>query len=106
MQITFSPMRRDGPLELSRSGDTLLVNGEAFDFSPLPEGATLPRAAIASDLFAGPVERADGTLSLTLVLPHGARAPQETLFPAPLTLTGDGPVSLPPFDTEETGDDD
>jgi len=104
MQITFSPSRRDRPLHLTRSGDTLTINGETFDFSPLPEGATLPTNAIASDWFVGPVARTGGELHLTLVLPHGANAPQETLFPAPLTLTGDGPVPLPPYDTEETDD--
>jgi len=100
MQITFSPQRRDTPLALSRSGDTLTINGEAFDFSPLPEGATLPQEAITGDWFAGPVERIDGELHLTLALPHGANAPHETLFPAPITLTGDGPVALPPYEVE------
>jgi hypothetical protein len=100
MQITLSPARRDMPLTLSRNGDALTLNGEVFDFTPLPEGATLPHEAIASDWFAGPVERVGGTLRLTLVLPHGANAPQETLFPAPLTLTGDGPLTLPPYATE------
>ena len=100
MQITLSPTRRDTPLSLSRNGDTLTLNGEVFDFSPLPEGATLPPEAIASDWFAGPVERVGGALRLTLVLPHGANAPQETLFPAPLTLTGNGPVALPPYELE------
>jgi hypothetical protein len=105
MQITLSPARRDARLDLSRNGDTLTINGEAFDFSPLPEGATLPAEAIASDWFAGPVERVDGELHLTLVLPHGADAPQETLFPAPLTLTGDGPVTLPSYEKETDNDD-
>ena len=67
MQITLSPARRDTPLTLSRTGDALTINGEVFDFTPLPDGATLPREAIASDWFAGPVERVDGTLHLTLV---------------------------------------
>ncbi|WP_439526171.1 hypothetical protein [Roseovarius mucosus] len=100
MLITLSPARRDTPLTLSRNGDVLTINGEVFDFTPLPEGATLPREAIASDWFAGPVERVGGTLRLTLVLPHGANAPQETLFPAPLTLTGNGPVALPSYELE------
>jgi len=104
MQITLSPMRRTARLSLSRSGDTLTINGEDFDFSPLPEGATLPAEAIASDWFAGPVERTGGTLRLTLALPHGADAPQETLFPAPLALTGDGPVRLPAYEIEEADD--
>ena len=27
--------------------------------------------------------------------PHGADAPEETRFPAPLTASGDGPIALP-----------
>jgi hypothetical protein len=102
MHITFSPSRRDTPLDLSRNGDTLTINGETFDFAPLPDGATLPADAIPSGWFAGPVERVGGVLHVTLILPHGANAPQETRFPAPITITGDGPVSLPPYDAEET----
>ncbi|MGX0876212.1 hypothetical protein ACSSV4_000887 [Roseovarius sp. MBR-154] len=104
MQITLSPSRRDTALELSRNGDTLTINGETFDFSPLPDGASLPTEAIGSDWFAGPVERVGGVLRLTLILPHGANAPEATRFPAPITLTGDGPVSLPPYEIEETDD--
>lgn len=100
MKITLSPQRRTDTLTVSRSGDTLTINGETFDFSPLPEGATLPQEAIGSDWFAGPVERVGGVLHVALVLPHGANAPEQTRFPAPITLTGDGPVALPPYETE------
>jgi hypothetical protein len=100
MHLTFSPMRRDDLLTLTRSGDVLTINGAAFDFSPLPEGATLPPEAIDSDWFAGPVEQIGGILHLTLILPHGASAPQETRFPTPLTVTGDGPVTLPLYEFE------
>ena len=96
MQIAFSPVRRNETLTLHRAGDVLTINGEAFDFGPLPDGATLPREAIDSDWFAGPVERIDGLLHLTLVLPHGPHAPEATRYPAPVVLTGDGPVALPP----------
>lgn len=105
MNLTFSPVRFDATLELARRGDTITINGEAFDFSPLPDGATLPPEAITSDWFAGPVERVGGVLHITLRLPHGANAPQETLFPTPLTLTGNGPVSLPPYDMETSNAD-
>jgi hypothetical protein len=105
MHIQLSPVRRDETLSVEVEGDTLILNGEAFDFAPLPAGATLPRAAIASDWFAGDVRRDEaGDLHLALVLPHGAEAPDETLFPAPITAQ-DGPVPLPPFE-KETADAD
>jgi len=101
MQLTFSPMRREEQLTLSRVGDVLTINGEAFDFSGVPAGATLPRDAIACDWIAGDVER-DGTGALTvpLILPHGANAPEETRFPIPITVTADGAIALPPYDKE------
>lgn len=98
MQITLSPMRRDDRLTLARKGDVLTVNGDDLDFGPLPEGAVLPAAATGCDWIVGDVTRTGGVLHLTLILPHGGNAPYETLFPAPLTLTGDGPVDLPPTD--------
>lgn len=97
MKITFSPSRMDTPLTLEKQGDVLTIQGEAFDFTPLPDGHTLPRAAVACDWLASDVTRVDGALQLALVLPHGPQAPQETLFPAPMILASDGPVDLPPF---------
>ena len=101
MQITLTPVRLDTPLTLHRSGDVLTINGTAYDFGPLPEGAILPRAAVDCDWLASDVERIGGEIHLTLILPHGAHAPEATRHPAPLTLTGDGPVALPAHDTEE-----
>ncbi|ETX26451.1 hypothetical protein, partial [Roseivivax isoporae] len=99
MHLILSPARRDEPLALSRAGDVLTVNGQVLDFGPLPEGATLPRAAIDCRWIAGDVERAaDGTLTVPLILPHGPDAPEATRFPDPVTLTADGPVTLPPYD--------
>jgi len=99
MQITLHPMRRDDRLELSRSGDIVTINGEAFDFSGLPAGATLPRDAVVCDWLAGDVSRdsaADGAgLRLALILPHGAQASEAARTPVPLELSADGPVTLP-----------
>ncbi|HCI1794214.1 TPA: hypothetical protein NOE57_006458, partial [Pseudomonas aeruginosa] len=39
----FAPLPgSDERLSLSRAGDVLTVNGQAFDFTPLPEGGELP----------------------------------------------------------------
>lgn len=50
MQFSFSPVRRDDTLELSKSGDVLTIKGEVYDFTSLPEGATLPRGAVSCEL--------------------------------------------------------
>lgn len=98
MLINLSPVRMDEELVMDREGDMVMLNGVEFDFSQLPEGATLPRGAIDSPWFAGPVERIDGELVLTLVLPHSANAPEETRFPEPISLSEDGHVELPAYE--------
>lgn len=95
MIISLSPQRRDDVLAVSVAGDVLLLNGEAFDFGPLAEGATLPQDAIDCEWFAGPVSRENGSLRLTLLLPHGANPSQSVAFPQPIVTQGDGPVALP-----------
>lgn len=96
MILTFSPVRSPAPLALARSGDALIVNGERFDFAPLPAGGALPREAIGSEWFAGDATRDDdGTLRLALVLPHGPGASEAARFPEPVEAPSDGPISLP-----------
>ena len=100
MKISFTPVRRDDLLSLIVDGDTLTINDEAFDFTPLSEGQTLPRADVPCDWLTSDVERINGEIHLTLILPHGAKAPQETRFPQPITAN-DGPVSVPPHSLSE-----
>lgn len=104
MHITFSPVRSDAPLTISVAGDVLTINGEEFDFSPLLDGELLPNAAVASDFITSDVERLDGKIHLTLLLPHGARAPESVRFMPPLTITS-GELPLSPNDPEEPTDD-
>jgi hypothetical protein len=100
MRLSFSPVRTDARLSLEVAGDVLIINGESFDFSGLPEGASLPQTAVASGWLISDVERTAGEIALTLLLPHGATAPATTLFPAAITVP-DGPVALPAYDTGE-----
>lgn len=95
MHITLSPVRLDETLAATRAGDVLTLNGEAFDFGPLPEGATLPAEAVDSEWIVGPVSRIDGELHLTLRLPHGPNPSRAVAFPEPVTVTQDGPIPLP-----------
>ena len=100
MHIKLTPQRSDDTLSLARQGSALIINGQAFDFGPLPDGAVLPRDAVDCAYLASDVTRVGGILQLTLILPHGANAPRETLFPAPPDLAADGPATLPPHDIE------
>ena len=104
MHITLSPVRLDEPLAATRAGDVLTLNGEAFDFTQLPEVATLPAEAIDSDWIVGPVSRIDGELHLTLRLPHGPNPRQAVAFPEQVHVTEDGPVALPGNESSPTYD--
>jgi hypothetical protein len=95
MRINLSPQRRDDKLEVVRSGNILIVNGEVFDFSRMADGDTLPRSAIQSEWFVGDIEHIDGELTLTLLLPNPWNYSPAQAFPADLVNVPNGPVSLP-----------
>lgn len=96
MKINLSPIRADWePLVVSKSGEVLTVNGEDYDFSVIPEGATLPGGCIESKYFTGDIHRDNGEIELTLVLPHGPNPPAEVAFPQQIATDTDGPVAIP-----------
>ncbi len=95
MIIKLSPVRRDSRISVSVNGNTISINEEVFDFSPLQDGDTLPRAAIDSPWFAGDVTRVDGVLHVSLMFPHGAYAGEAARFPMPIEVVEDGPIQLP-----------
>jgi len=95
MQISFSPQRRDDTLIVNRVDDVLTSNGEAFDFSSLPDGATIPEGCVPCEWIVGPVERIGGAIHLTLILPHGANPSHSVAHPAPLIDPPDGLLALP-----------
>ena len=95
MQIKLSPQRRDDALTVSKQGDALTINGAAYDFSAVTEGATLPASATGCEFITGNIERIAGVLYLTLLLPHGTDPSQAVCFPSPFINPADGPLELP-----------
>ncbi|MDX0671067.1 hypothetical protein GOD80_27600 [Sinorhizobium medicae] len=95
MKIDLSPQRRDDLLEVTKAGDALTINGMAFDFSTLPDGATIPAGEVPCEWLVGPVERIAGELHLTLILPHGPGPSQAVAFPPLLIDPPDGVIALP-----------
>ena len=95
MKIALSPQRRDDAIEVSKSGEILTINGAPFDFSALPDGATIPAGEIPCDWIMGPVERVGGQLQLTLILPHGPNPSAAVAFPSQLIDPPDGAIALP-----------
>lgn len=82
-------------MSVIRSGDSIVINGEVYDFSPLADGDTLPATAINSQWFAGQVDRVDGQLALTIFLPLPSNFSPEQAYPKPLLDVPDGVVTLP-----------
>lgn len=101
--ITLVPQRRDDGYALAVRGEALVFDGAVLDLSGIPEGASLPAAAVDCPWLApgSCLQRSGGALHLALILPHGpvppqaAGAAQAVLFPTPLQVPGDGPVRLP-----------
>lgn len=94
MFIKLSPQRRDDTLSVTRTGDVLNINGINYDFTQLPEGATLPSDAVDCEYIVGDITRINGELELTLLLPIGPNAPKEQAFPEPIIVNGDGVIQL------------
>lgn len=101
MHISLSPMRHDGSLTVIRDCDKLRINGELFSFISLPDGATIPAGVVPSEWITGPVERINGDIHLTLILPHGPNPSDAVAFPAPLINPPDGPLAIPSDPVEE-----
>jgi hypothetical protein len=94
MHVSFTPQRRDDALTLEHTApDRLRINGELFNFGPLPEGGTLPD--VPCGWIVGPVHRIDGEIHLTLILPHGPTPSEAVAFPEPIHVTQDGPIVIP-----------
>lgn len=92
MQITLVPIRSKDTRDVAKAGDVLTIAGKPLDFSALPDGATLPRAAIDSPWIAGPAHRIGGELHIALLDPFPPGRPRDEAI---LIDVPDGPVLHP-----------
>lgn len=93
MFIKLNPQYSDEVLSVVRRGDELTINGDVLDFSQLDEGSILPAGSIDCGYVVGPVERIEGKVHLTLLLPI-----QRAVFTEELPIIvdpSDGPIILP-----------
>lgn len=97
MRIQLSPVLPIAPASLTiyKQGDSLTINGLTLDFSPLPDGATLPAEATGCPWVIAPVERVAAELIVTLQLPLPIDASQAARFPRDIVSPADGLVALP-----------
>lgn len=89
---------RQDSLSLEVQADILTINGVAYDLSAIPDGSTLPNASEATgcEYIRGGIERIDGELHVTVLLPYDKMPQtQSVLFPEPIHVTQDGPITLP-----------
>lgn len=96
MHITLSPVLMDHRPAIVRKGSALLIDGQPIDLAAYDPETPNP-------WIVGQPELREGVWHVTLILPHGPDAPQETRFPEPITVAQDGPVALPDYDAEEGG---
>ncbi|MDS1142384.1 hypothetical protein RE432_18275 [Pusillimonas sp. SM2304] len=100
MHIKLSPYRsvRDeakAPV-IEVMGEKLIIEGTEYDFSGVPDGATLPYDAIDCQHIVGDVERIDGVLHLTITYPLGPPPwAGKHLFDQPIIDPADGLLELP-----------
>ena len=91
--INLSPQRNDiAPLSASLSGYVLTVDGVPYDLSLIADEATVYHPVIQD------CTRTGNDYELTLILTHGASAPEETRFPVPVIVTTDGEINFPPYE--------
>ncbi len=95
MKISLSPQRRDDTLIVEKTGDKLRINGDLFNFGPLPDGAIIPAGVTPCDWIVGPLSRVNGEINLTLILPTGPTPSNAVAFPSPLDNVADGVLALP-----------
>lgn len=95
LKLNLSPIRSDDPQpSVSWVAPVLTIGSIGYDLSELPDGAT------ARHLVLGEVSRTGDDYEVTIRLWHGANAPEETRFPAPIEVLTDGEIALPPYNNE------
>lgn len=95
MIINLRPVQMDETLVVSKLGDILTINGEQYDFSALPNGATIEEGSIPCPWIVRDVDRIDGQIVLTLLMPFRGLPPRHVRFPAPIIDPPDGEIVLP-----------
>lgn len=95
MRIIFCPLLTDKVLTVRKRGDVLTINGERFDFRPMPDNSTLPPSAVACEWIDHEIKKISGELEITIRLPFSSESSEAVRFPADLFNPPDGKLVLP-----------
>ncbi|MGO1717854.1 MAG: hypothetical protein ACTHZY_11315 [Halomonas sp.] len=97
MIIKMMPQIRGSRPSYEVDGDALIIDGDRFDFAPLPDGAILPEDAIDSEWFPTDVKRVNGELHITLIVPFSPWQRDVLGEGFVIENPADGPLQLPEF---------
>lgn len=105
-KIFFTPQRRDDDLYISCNGSFLTINDQRIDFAGLDLHGDILSSA-PSEWIVGSVKNIDGTVTLTILWPHG---PGNFTPPDPIYTNADGFVyattgAIPPVDVNDVSID-
>lgn len=92
MKLMFNPQRSDATLAISVYGETVIINGIAYDLSPLTEGQSIS--------FGGGSAKRDGGITVSLPLPY-PQNPSIDPMQVYEVEAADGPVAVPGHDSEQ-----
>lgn len=99
MIIKFSPVRADESKKIksiSLSGNDLHINEAVIDLSLLIDTrATDEEGNLLNELENEYILSCDSDFNLTVMLPHGIKAPESTRFPDDLIDVQDGEIQTP-----------
>lgn len=97
IKINLSPVRGESKTTISWESPLLTYNGQEFDLSELPDGATAEDHPILQK-----VSRVGNDYEITVTLNHGRDAPFATRFPEPVILENFGIVEYIFDESEES----
>lgn len=97
MIINYSPQYRSDALNISKQGDTLVINSTSVDLSPLQSGYKLPfeECQNGHPFLLTAQRNDDGELEVSVLLPYGPGASNAATFPQPVTVIEDGDIQVP-----------
>jgi hypothetical protein len=97
MKINLIAQSSNESIEVKKSGDVLTINGVEYDFSGIPDGATLPDAEQSTGCkwLCGDIDRVNGEIQLTMIHPCPYNATQDMLNSRTLDISADGVIELP-----------
>lgn len=99
MKIKFSPQRSDDYVVITKQNDVLTINDVVIDFDKLlPEDGSLPYDDEGNEIitfesrYLATVDRKDGELTVTILLPHGPNPDLDEGWPEPIENPANGVV--------------